>query len=257
MRNKYLNTVVKKIWKRRGKIVDGEKIKHILEHILAEDYSDQKMYKMIYYLKNRWYLYSLKKNIYLVKNPETQYGDQQLLDMFYWNVVKKHCKQYLHSDRYIGGVKALELNISSFDAPDELLVVNRYKQSTEVVMFDKKIVYKKYYVENKKLFVLFAKYTSNVYIKNNVFPVANMELALLESLYNTPLLMQWYVQELVKKILRKYKKNLDTKVWEKILLNNKHNSSINRLYKIASSIDPELSDKIKAIIKRYGYFVSV
>ena len=256
MRNKYFNTVVKKISKHRWKLLDVDKLKKIVSDILDDEYTDQKMYKMIYYLKNRGYLQSLKKNIYFSKDPDSVYLDQQLLEMFYWNVVKKHCKTYLQSDWYIGGIKALELNISSYDVPEELLVVNRYKQSTEVVMFDKKVMFKKYYVEDKKLFNLFFKFTHNIYIKNNVFPIANLELALLESLYNTPLLLQGYVNELVKKILRKYKKQLDHKVWDKILLNNKHHSSMNRLYKIAQLIDPDLSEVMKKSIKRFSYFIN-
>lgn len=257
MKNKYFDIVVKKIWKHRGKLLHIEKVKDIMSSILAEDYSDQKMYKIIYYLKNRWYLQPLKKDIYLVKAPETMYDDAQLLEMFYWNIAKQHCKKYLDSDRYIGGIKALELNISSFDVPEDLLVINRYKQSNEIIAFNKKIIYKKYYAEDKKLFKLFYKFTHKVYIKNNVFPVANIELSLLESLYNTPLLSQWYVNELVKKVLRKYKKSLDIRVREKILMNNKHHSSINRLYRLAQVVDPELSEKIKTVIKRFGYFVNV
>ena len=67
-----------------------------------------------------------------------------IIDRFYWPLVKKHCREYLTSSRYIGGVKALELNLSSFDAPEELLIVNQSKQSTEVLMFDKQIVFKTY-----------------------------------------------------------------------------------------------------------------
>lgn len=151
----------------------------------------------------------------------------------------------------------MELNISSFDPPEDLLVVNRYKQSSEIVVFDKKIVFKKYYAEDKKLFKVFSKFTHKIYIKNNVFPTANLELALLESFYNTPLLSSGYVEELAKKILRKYKSTLDFKIREKILLHNKHHSSINRIYKVAQLIDPVLANKIKDIIKRYSYFISV
>jgi hypothetical protein len=212
---------------------------------------------MIYYLKNRGYLQPLKKDIYFAKSPEAIYSDDQLLEMFYWNIVKQHCKNYLDSNWYLGGIKALELNISSFEPAEELLVVNMYKQSNEIIAFDKKIIFKKYYAEDKKLFSLFYKFTQKTYIKNNVFPIANLELALLESFYNTPLLSSGYVQELSKKILRKYKTNLNFNVWEKILLNNKHHSSINRIYKVAQSIDPVLAEEIKKIIKRYSYFISV
>jgi hypothetical protein len=53
MRNKYFNNVVKKVLKYRGKLIDLSKLKKNIESILAEDYSDQKAYKMVYYLKNR------------------------------------------------------------------------------------------------------------------------------------------------------------------------------------------------------------
>ena len=163
-------------------------LKKVIESVLADDYSDPKVYKMVYYLKNRGYLLPLKKDIYFVKSPEQIYTDEQLLDMFYWNVVKQHCKKYVFSDWYVGGIKALELNISSFDAPEEIVIVNNYKQSNEIVMFDKKIIFKQYNVDDKKLFKFFQKYTHKLYIKNNVFSVANLELSLLESFYNTPLL---------------------------------------------------------------------
>jgi hypothetical protein len=38
----------------------------------------------------------------------------------------------------------LELNLSSFDAPEELLIVNATKQATEVVMLEKQIIFKTY-----------------------------------------------------------------------------------------------------------------
>lgn len=81
--------------------MDVDKVRKIVRSILDSDYSDQKLYKMLYYLKNRGYLQALKKDIYLVKSPDTLYTDQQLLEMFYWNVVKQHCKKYLDSDWYL------------------------------------------------------------------------------------------------------------------------------------------------------------
>jgi hypothetical protein len=45
------------------------------------------------------------------------------------------------------------------------------------------------------------------------------------------------------------------KVWELILRKNKHNTSINRLYMLAKTIHPDLADKLKNLIKKYGYFI--
>lgn len=66
---------------------------------------------------------------------------------------------------------------------------------------------------------------------------------------------QGYINELVKKVIRKYHKTLDITIWESILRKNKHNTSINRLYALTKTIDPDLAEKLKNLIKRYGYFI--
>lgn len=255
MKNSYFNILVKNILKHKNKIIEISKIKDILKKILDTDYSDQKLYKTIYYLKNREYLLSLKKDILLVKDPEKQYNEDQLLEIYYRNILKKHCNQFIKWNRYIWWLKALELNISSYEIPEEILIVNQNKQCTEKVMFNKQILLKTYSANEKKTFNNFYKLTKKIYIKNNVFPIANIELAILESLYNISIINKWYTEELIKKILRKNKKNINTKIREKIIKSWKHHSSINRLYKISISIDPELAESIKSIIKKYSYFI--
>jgi hypothetical protein len=123
-------------------------------------------------------------------------------------------------------------------------------------MFDKQVLFKVYESDKKSLYSFFNKFTKKVYIGKNVFPVANMELAIVESLYNPSVMNKAYIDALVIRILRKQKKYLDHKIWEDILKKNKHHSSINRLYKLALSIDPTLSDTLKNIIKKYSYFIN-
>jgi hypothetical protein len=53
MKNTYFNTVVKKILKYKNKLTSIETMKQIIQNILDTEYSDQKMYKMVYYLKNK------------------------------------------------------------------------------------------------------------------------------------------------------------------------------------------------------------
>ncbi|EKD24915.1 MAG: hypothetical protein ACD_80C00145G0049 [uncultured bacterium (gcode 4)] len=256
MSNKVFDNLVKKLIKYKGKLIDWEKVSSLLKSSLAEDFSIQKMYKMVYYLKIRWYLENLKKNIFFVKDPERIYSKEEILDLFYRTIVKKHCSDFLKGNRYIWWLKALELNLSSFDIPEELSIVNQYKQATEVIMFDKQIVFKTY-AKNKtdNLFKFFWKLTKKVTIGKHTFPIAGLELAILESLYNPGMISQGYINELVKKVIRKYHTTLDVKVWESILRKNKHNTSINRLYTLTKIIDPELADKLKQLIKKYGYFI--
>lgn len=242
--------------KYRGKLVDWEKISFLLKSSLAEDFSIQKMYKIIYYLKVRWYLENIKKNIFFVKDPDHSITQEEIITLFYWTIVKKHCNDFLKGNRYVWWLKALELNLSSFDIPEELSIVNQYKQSTEVIMFDKQVVFKTY-AKNKtdNLFKFFFQFTKKIAVGNQTLSIATLELALLESLYNPWLISQWYINELVKKVIRKYHATLDVKVWESILRKNKHNTSINRLYELTKSIDPELAEKLKGLIKKYGYFI--
>jgi hypothetical protein len=175
--------------------------------------------------------------------------------LFYRTIVKQHCTEFLKSNRYIGWLKALELNTSSFAIPDELLIVNNYKQSNEVIMFTKQICFKRYGTVKENLFSFFYKFAKKITIGKQVYFVADLELALLESLYNPWLIHTGYVTELVKRILRERKDDLDLTVREKILRKNKHHSSINRLYKIAQSVDPVFADKIKVLIKKVSYFI--
>ena len=120
------------------------------------------------------------------------------MELFYRTIVKKHCTDFLKGNRYIGGLKALELNLASYDIPDELSIVNQYKQATEVVMFDKQIVFKTY-AKNKtdNLFRFFRKLTKPIKIGKQTFPIAGLELAILESLYNPGMISQGYINELV------------------------------------------------------------
>ncbi len=255
MKKNNFDIVVEKILKHKNKLIWINKIKEIVEKIMDSDYSESKSYKMIYYLKNKWYLLNLKKSIFFVKNPEKEYKEGQLLDMFYRSIVKKHCNDFIVGKRYIWWLKALELNLTAFDIPEEILIVNENKQCTETVMFEKQILLKIYESDNKNLFKFFNKFTRNIYIWKNVFPIANIELAMVESLYNPSVVNKWYIEELIKKTIRKNRKNIDTKVFEEVLKKNKHHSSINRLQKLAATIDGELSEKIKSIIKKYSYIL--
>jgi len=194
--------------------------------------------------------------MFFVKDPDRQYTQDEILQLFYRSMVKKHCSEYLKGHRYIGGIKALELNLASYDIPDELSLVNPYKQSTEVLMLDKQIVFRTYSkLKVDNLFKFFRGLTKKRKIGNLIFPIAGLELAILESLYNPGMISQGYANELVKKVIRKYHDTLDIKVRESILRKNKHNTSINRLYALTKTIDPELAEKLKSLIKKYGYFI--
>ena len=127
MKKNNFDIIVKNLFKYKNKLIEIDKIKDIVKKILDSEYSENKAYKMIYHLKNKWYLLNLKKGLFLVKNPEKKYQEQQLLEMFYWSIVKRHCKEFANNKWYIWGIKALELNITNFDIPEELLIIKDRK----------------------------------------------------------------------------------------------------------------------------------
>lgn len=257
MKNKFFDSIVKDLVKTKHKIISIDKIRKLFSGIMWDLYHDKKMYKLLYYLKNRWYLVNLKKNIYFIKLPEEEYSEQRFVDRFYWDLVKQHCKQYLKSDRYIWWLKALELHMSVFDVPDEITIVNAHKQATEVIMLDKKVLFKSYMSHGKNLYPLYKKHITKIDLWRISVPVICMEIALLESLYNPSVVYKWYIEGLAKKLLKKYKNILDPDIRALVVKNNKHHSSLNRLYTLAQSIDKKLADAILQVIKKYSYDITL
>lgn len=256
MKANNFNIIVKNILKYKNKLIWINKIKEIIKNLFDSDYTENKAYKIIYQLKNKWYILNLKKSIFLVKDPDKEFDNQQLLENFYRSITKKHCSDFILWKWYIWWLKALELNSTNYDIPDDILIVNEEKQATETIMFDKQLFLKKYESDWKSLFNFFFTFTKKIYIWKNQFNIANLELSILESLYNPSIPNKIYIEESIKKIIRKNKKYFNLSVIESILKKNKHHTSINRLYKLCLGIDPELSEKIKNIIKKYSYFIS-
>lgn len=53
MSNMFFDNLVRNLIKYKGKLIDGEKVGTLLKSSMGDDFSVQKMYKMIYYLKVR------------------------------------------------------------------------------------------------------------------------------------------------------------------------------------------------------------
>lgn len=255
MKNVFFDRIVVALMKSKNKVVHIDAIRRIFSLVMESSYTDKKMYKLLYYLKNRWYLVTLKKNIYFVKQSDDEYTEQWLTDRFYWDLVKQHCKEYVKSDRYIGWLKALELHMSGYDVPDEIMIVNADKQATEVIVFDKKVLFKTYISSGNNLFPLYKKHVAKIDLGRIKVPVICMEIALLETLYNPSIVHKWYIEWLVKKLLKKYKHALNPTLWALVVKNNKHHSSLNRLHALAQGVDKKLADSIFQIIKKYSYIL--
>jgi len=256
MKNESFQIVIEKIWKYRWKIIATEKIRDVIEQIMWESYSTNRMYKIFYYLKSRWYIIDLKKNFYFVKLPEDEINEEDIVDRLYRTILNKQIKNLTKWRRYIWWLKALEIALGIFTIPDEILIVNENKQWIENLILEKKILFKTYSSKKKNLFPFFYKETEKITIEREKINVALPELAILETLFNTSAIQKNYWEDLIKKRIRKNRKTFNIDIIEKCLKENKHNSSINRLSELVNSIDQELSKKLKTYIKKYGYILN-
>ena len=256
MKNESFQIVIEKIWKYRWKIITTEKIRDIIEQVMWESYSTNRMYKIFYYLKSRWYIIDLKKNFYFVKLPEDEINEEDIVDRLYRTILNKQIKNLTKWRRYIWWLKALEIALGIYTIPDEILIVNENKQWIENLILEKKILFKTYSSKKKNLFPFFYKETEKITIEREKINVALPELAILETLFNTSAIQKNYWEDLIKKRIRKNRKTFNIDIIEKCLKENKHNSSINRLSELVNSIDQELSKKLKTYIKKYGYILN-
>ena len=255
-KNSYLAELVKKLRKLRHKIIYSKDLKNIIQKTMKSEYTDKKAYKLIYYLKNKGYLLSIKKEIFYVKLAEDHISEDLILEDRYRYILHHHAKSVTDNHRYIWWLKALELGLHNFSIPDEVQIVNQKKQSKEIVVAWKSMQFKKYSSKDKNFFKQFKKHTTKVKMWKYSFPYSTTELAILECLYNFDEVCDRYTYEIIKKVIRK-STNLDLDRLAKILKIWKHHTSINRLYKIAKKENKTLAVKLLPIIKKWSFELDV
>lgn len=246
-----LDAAINILSKYRGKIFSQDQLYHLLSD--WEQESEQKKYKLVYYLKLRGYLVVLRRNLFLIKDSDQEFSQDSSLLLHYRKILNEDMRSAFGNKRYIWGLKALEIHMMDYDIIDDILIVNPSKQASEVVLFDKMMQMKTYSNNKKNLISSFCKYTERVVIGREKLLVARWELALLETLYNSPILQKAYAEEMIKKWVRKHKKTFDLWVIEGVLRLWKHNSSVNRLAGLVRSIDPALSEKLMELVRKFGH----
>ena len=240
--------------KNLGKILNQDQLYSLLDH---SDWLKkwEKKYKIVYYLRLRGYLFPLKRNLFLVTSPEKKWTEDQILSLYYWEVLAKMGKDLWWNKWYIWGLKALEIRLWDYDIRDEILLVNGEAQGVELVMLDKIAQLKSYNNKKKSLISDFLKYWDRVEIGGKKFLLAKPELAILEMLYNSSALLKSYSDELIKKRMKKNKKNFDFELIEWVLKLGKHNSSVNKLMDLVMTFDQDMAEKLKTLIKRFWYLL--
>jgi len=62
----------------------------------------QKLYKLIYKLKNKGYLLALKKDLFFVKKPSEELDVDEIIEKYYRKLLKEKIKESNTKKRYIG-----------------------------------------------------------------------------------------------------------------------------------------------------------
>ncbi len=257
MQQKYFNNIVKRLLKNKNKIITSEKIKNLVSNILEDEFTPKKSYKILYHLKNKGYLIPLKKDIFFVKLPSQETTQEEIIDKFYRDILRNHCREKLDYAWYVWWLKACQLNAWDFSVPEEIEIINPHKQARETILTWKYWNFRKYTGKDINIFNKLKKLTNKTKIWKYTISFSNLELSILESLYNIDDITWNFNIEFIKRIIRKYKKKLNYENFDYITKLGKHQTSINRLYKISKSIDPNISENIKKIIKKNSYFLDL
>lgn len=215
----------------------------------------KEIYKLIYRLKACNIIIPIKNSLYFVNNKKN-YREIDLIDKYYWSILKKLISQYTYWDYYIWCNKALELHLKDYSLPNQVIVYTKDIQKTikiaknYTLLFKTIKSWKKH--ENKNIFNKLILYTKNIEIDGIKFRISNEELSVLDALLvrNNKSKLNNY---LIEKFLKKYSRFLSREIMWK-LVSLKYITSINRLKKTANKFDEkDLYDKCLDIIKVEGW----
>ncbi len=254
---KPIENLIQILQKQKKKILSSDDLKKYIYLTFWESTSISKIYKITFQLKNRWYLIWLRKDLFYITSPEKLITNEEIEEQQYRKILKDHCN-WICKQRYVGSLTALEIHLhwSGVTIPETVTIVNKEKQAIETVIFEKQIAFKKFETKWKNIISQLIKQTTEVDMPNckNLL-IANLELSILECLYNFDTTNKWYIEECIKKAIKKNGKTLNLSTLESIIKLWKHNTSLNRLYNLTKLTHPTLSEEIKNLIKKYGFFL--
>lgn len=254
---KPIEDLIQDIQKQKKKIISLDELKNLIYKSFGENTPITRIYKITFQLKNRWFLFPMRKELFFISNPDNQIKPEDIEEKYYWKLLKDHCNS-TSKQRYIWWLTALEIHLhwNGVTIPEVITIINKDKQANETLIFEKSISFKKYETKWKNLISPLMKQTIEAVMTNcKNIRVANLELSVLECLYNFDTTNKWYIEECIKKAIKKNWKTLNLSTLETIIKLWKHNTSLNRLYSLTRLSYPTLSEEIKKLIKKYGFML--
>ena len=254
---KPIEEIITNLQKLKKKIVNLDDLKNIIKQTFWDTTPINKIYKITFQLKNRWYLTTLRKELFYITNPEKPILPEEIEELRYWKILKDQCNK-TNKQRYIGWLTALEIHLywTWVTIPESIMIINKEKQAIETIIFEKQIIFKKFEAKWKNIISSLMKQTTEVSMQNSKnIKISNRELSILECLYNFDTTNRGYIEECIKKAIKKNWKTLNINNIESIIKLWKHNTSLNRLYNFTKLTYPKLSEEIKKLIKKYGFIL--
>ena len=252
---KPIDELIINLQKQKKKIISLNSLKDLVYLSFWENTPITKIYKITFQLRNRWFLTPLRKELFYISNPEKPIKPEEIEEQRYRKILKDHCNS-TSKQRYIWGLTALEIHLhgNGVTIPETITIINKDKQAIETIIFEKQIAFKKFETKWKNLIPALIKQTDEISMPNckNIL-IANLELSILECLYNFDTTNKGYIEECIKKAIKKNGKTLNLSTLETIIKQWKHNTSLNRLYSLTKLTYPSLSEEIKNLIKKYGF----
>lgn len=252
----YVKKISDQLLKKSWKNITIVKIKVILQDHIGDLYNDNKLYKLVYNLKNRWILVELKQWFYMIWSWK-EHSDADINDDDYWYLLCKYVKSRVGKEWMITGTKALELCLQNREVSDHIYILTDGIVGTEKLYHGKSIWFRSYNQSKQSIYKSFSKYSQKMIVADKKISVACMELAILDTLNEGSLSDIKYQVEIIKKILTSIRKPYDLDKMSQIVKIGKHHTAINKLYKLAGSVDSSLTKQIFDIIKRYSYTIKI
>ena len=252
---KPIDNLIQILQKQKKKIITADDLKKFIYSAFWDSTPIRKIYKITFQLKNRWFLFPLRKDLFFISNPEKVVKSEEIEEQWYWKLLKDRCNES-SKHWYLGWLTALEIYLhwNGVTIPESIIIVNKEKQVVEILMFEKRITFKKFETKWKSLLSQLIKQTNEINMPNcKKILVANLELSILECLYNFDTTNRGYIEECIKKAIKKNGKSLNMKNLEMVIKLWKHNTSLNRLYSLIKMQYPSLAEWIKNLIKKYGF----
>lgn len=250
----YFNIFVDKLSKKRGKILYWKDIEKIISQLMGEIYTRTKWYKLVHHANMKGFLHILKKDVYYIPHLWEQIDD--IIPKRYRTILHNHIKDFLGGKWLITWETALNILLQNYEIPDMIHIISVNKQCQEVVIRDKITAIKKMNSNKQSLYSLLKKTAKKTSIRNKTFYTTSLTISLLETFFANNN-HSATTNELGKKILRKYWKQLD---WDEVILllrKWKYHTSINKLYRLARAIDDTYANHIMDIIKKHSYRISI